>query len=231
LDIRTHNGDVDYAGQTVGSPSGISVHKRAGGSSMENAREALAAMEIVSERVGGDLKLSWRWKGDKRSRWVGVVAFRVQGPNRVNLAVETHNGEVKAAGLAGNVKIVSHNGMVNVDSRDGTLEAVTHNGGLHATYAGSQLRLETHNGTVRADLRQCGPLRGDIHTHNGAVEVQVGPQTAAEIVARTSNGSVTSQAPIEVKAASRTRLEGRLGTGGEKLDISTHNGSVQIKAG
>lgn len=231
MDVRTHNGDVDFAGNPGAVPAGIVAQKRAGSSSMDDAREALAAIEIVSERAGGEHRLSWRWKGEKRSRWVGGVAFSIQGPSNLALTVETHNGEVKAGGVVGNVKVLTHNGAVIVDSREGSLEAVTHNGSVSATYGGPNIKLETHNGEVKADLRQSGSVRGEISTHNGAIEVQVGSVTAANVVAETDNGRVTSQAPITVSASSRTRLEGQLGPGGEKLELTTHNGSIQIKAG
>lgn len=231
VEVRTHNGEVEFTGQPAGSPATVTVRKKAGGRSAEDAAEAMAAIEITSQRsANGEHKLGWKWKGAEKSRWVAVVAFTIQAPGNIRFDTETHNGPVTANGVVGDTKIVTHNGKVVVDAKDGKLHAETHNGSIVATYGGPHVTLETHNGEIKADLRQSAGVRGEIATHNGAIELSVGANTAANLIAATDNGKVTSEAPITVAIANRTRLEGKLGSGGEKLELTTHNGSINIKA-
>ena len=230
LEVKTHNGEIEFAGQAAGAPTSVTVRKKAGGSSVEDAQEALSAIEVTSERSGGEQKLGWRWKGVKKSRWVGDVAFIIQAPGNLRFDAETHNGEVRASGIVGDAKILTHNGAVIVESRDGKLGAVTHNGAITATYGGPSILLETHNGEIEADLRQSGGVRGEMVTHNGAIELAVGSGTDADLVAKSNNGRVSHEGAIAVSRAEKSRLEGRLGAGGERLELNSHNGSISIKA-
>lgn len=232
LEVRSHNGEIDFTGLPTGAPATVTVRKKAGGPSAEEAQEAMAAIEFTSERsAAGEQKLGWRWKGVKKSRWAGDVAFIIQAPGALRLDAETHNGAVKATGVVGDAKIVTHNGAVKVDSRDGSLHAVTHNGAIAATYGGPSLTLETHNGKIKADLRQAGSVRGQLETHNGAIELAVGAGTAAHLVARSDNGRVTHDPSLTLGKAGKSKVEGKLGPGGEKLELTTHNGGINIKAG
>lgn len=231
LDVKTHNGEIEFAGQPAGGAVTVTARKKAGGPTVEEAREALAAVEIVAERNGGEQKLAWRWKGVKKSRWSGEVAFTIKAPGNLRLDAETENGAVTVNGVVGDVRIETDNGKVIVDSRDGKLAATSHNGAITATYAGPSISLESHNGEIKTDLRQSGPVRGEIVTHNGAIELAVGNGTAADLVASTDNGSVSNQGGVVVtsSSSSRTRLEGKIGAGGGKLELTTHNGAINIK--
>lgn len=231
MEVRSHNGAVDFAGQPAGSAATVSVRKKAGGSSADDAREAMAAIEVTSERTSsGEQKLGWKWRGTKKSRWVGVVSFSIQAPGAVRFDAETHNGEITVNGVAGDTRVVTHNGAVTVNTSAGKLDVETHNGAITATYNGASVSLETHNGEIRADLRNSGAVRGEMTTNNGAIEVLVGAGTAANVVAETDNGRVSHDAAITVESEGKTRLEGKIGAGGDRLELTTHNGSINIKA-
>lgn len=231
VEVRTHNGAIDFTGQPAGAGSAsVTVRKKAGGSTLADAEAAMAALDIYVERsTEGMQRIGWRWKGVRESTWQADVSFAISGPGNLRLDAETHNGRVNASGVVGDVRIVTHNGRVKVESRDGELRAETHNGEIDAEYGGSQLTLVTHNGEINADLSRCGPVHGEISTHNGAVELSVGADTSADLVAETDNGHITFDAPLTVGSATKTRLKGKLGVGGERLGVMTHNGSIRIK--
>jgi len=229
LEVRTHNGKIDFTGST-GSEVAVTATKMGGGLTRDAARDALDAIDVYVESVGdGVQRLGWRWKGIKGLTWRARVSFSITGPPSVGLDVETHNGAVGVSGAASDVTIVTHNGRVNVSMRDGKLNAETHNGRITADYEGSELTLFTHNGRIKADLSRCGSVRGDLTTHNGTVELQVGDATSAALRCDTHNGRISTDVPITGGRASRRRLEGNLGKGGETLVVSTHNGSIRIK--
>lgn len=230
LEVRTHNGEIEFNGKPQGSPTTVAVRKKAGGRDLEDAKEAMAAIEVTSHRSSsGEQKLEWQWRGAKKSRWAAAVSFSIEAPGNLRFDAETHNGEVTANGIIGDTRVVTHNGKVAVDSREGTLYVETHNGTIVAAYGGPNVTLETHNGEIKADLRQSGSVRGDINTHNGGIELLVGSTTAADLVAETNNGRVNHDAAVTVNTAERNRLNGKLGPGGERLELSTHNGSINIK--
>jgi DUF4097 and DUF4098 domain-containing protein YvlB len=231
MEVRTHNGAIDFTGLPVGAgAASVTVHKKAGGSTHADAEAAMNALDVYVEgSADGTQRIGWRWKGIKKSSWQADVSFAINAPGKLHLDAETHNGRVSASGVVGDVRILTHNGRVKVESRDGEMNAETHNGAIDAIYGGSRLTLVTHNGTIEADLSRCGSVQGEISTHNGAVELAVGANTSANLVAQTDNGHVTFDAPMTVSSVARTSLEGKLGLGGERLGVVTHNGSIRIK--
>jgi len=231
LEVHTHNGTITFDGQPSGSTGGIvTVTKKAGGGSPEDAEAAFEAIDVTVERVGADTqRIGWKWRGIKRPTWSARVSFEVKAPGQLSVNSKTHNGAVTISGVTGDVHAETHNGPVNVDSRNGKLYAKTHNGKITTAYTGSDITLTSHNGRITADLNQCQKVAGDITTHNGGVEVLVGNATSTTLDCKTHNGSVKASVPIQQGTATKRRLTGTIGSGDGNLNVTTHNGSVRIR--
>jgi DUF4097 and DUF4098 domain-containing protein YvlB len=231
LEVRTHNGSIDFQSQAAGVDASATIKKRAGGTSKEDAEEALAAINVFVERAGNvKTRIDWKWSVPKKARWSGDVSFVIRAPGNLNLDAETHNGAVAVAEVSGDVRVVSHNGKVKVRSSTGKLHAETHNGEVDATYAGPVVNLSSYNGEVSADLSKCGSVAGNITTHNGGVRIDVGKSTAATLKCQTHNGGIDCDAPLSESQKARGELRGKLGAGGPSLDVVTHNGSIRVKS-
>jgi len=231
LEVRTHNGSIDFQSQPAGGNATVTITKKAGGTSREDAEEALAAINVFVEPAGsGKTKISWKWAVPKKARWGGDVSFAIRAPGTLHFDAETHNGAVEVAEVSGDVKVVSHNGRLKVRSSNGKLFAETHNGEVDANYAGPEVNLSTHNGEVAADLSKCGAVAGHITTHNGTVRVSVGKSTSALLKCKTHNGGIHCDAPLSESHNARGELTGKLGTGGPSLGVVTHNGSIRVKS-
>ncbi len=231
LEVRTHNGSIDFDGQAAGEAATVTITKKGGGKNQEEAEEALAAIRVfVESSGGGKTRIGWEWAVPKKSRWSGDVSFAIRAPGNLHLDAETHNGGVAVEQVSGDVKAVTHNGGVRVESGTGKLHAQTHNGQVQATYAGPELTLITHNGKVSADLSKCGAVAGSLTTHNGGVHVTVGKNTAAMLTCQTHNGGIDCDAPLTESRKTRREVTGKLGAGGPSLGIETHNGSIRVKS-
>ncbi len=247
LKIKTHNGSVRFTGQPSGEAT-VTITKKAGGSSMEDAENALAAIEVFIEPAGdSSQRIGWRWDGIRRMTWGAMVSFDISAPARLRIDAETHNGSVRIGGAESDISAVTHNGSldvgtsggevfakthngpVEVDAAGAKLHAETHNGRVVATYAGDEVTLISHNGRIVAKLDGCASLDGRILTHNGVVEVTVGEQTSANLNCSTHNGRIHCDVPIQGGKKTRRHLSGTIGSGGGDLDITTHNGAVRIK--
>ena len=230
LEVRTHNGSIDFQSQAAGGSASVTVKKKAGGATQEDAEEALAAINVLIEPVGnGETRISWKWAVPKKAQWGGDVSFAIRAPGSLHFDAETHNGAIAVAEVSGDVKVVSHNGKVKVRSNNGKLHAETQNGEVDATYAGPEVNISSHNGEVLADLSKCGAVGGSITTHNGQVRIEVGKNTAATLKCETHNGKIDCDAPLSDSRKARGELTGKLGSGGPSLNIETHNGSIRIK--
>jgi hypothetical protein len=232
LEARTHNGHIRFAGQAAGATEAtVTITKKAGGRTMAEAQAALDALDVFVEPTGADgQRIGWRWRGIKHSGWRADVSFDITAPRAIHLDAETHNGPIGVDDLSGKLRVVTHNGGINVASGGGELHAQTHNGRVDVAYSGDHATLTTHNGGIKADLAGCDQIDATVETHNGSVEVLIGDRFAADVECRTNNGSIRYDAPITNAHATRRRLSGRIGGGGGRLDVTTHNGGVRIRS-
>jgi hypothetical protein len=230
LSVQTHNGRIEYEGRTGPTDSTVTVTRRAGGRTLADAERAYEALEVFSESPdGGHYRIGWRWKQPRRSSWSADVSFSIQGPAGVRFDAETHNGSVRVANVAGEVRLETHNGGINVTSSGPLLRAETHNGSIDAGFDGGEIHLSTHNGAVTADLSRSASIGGTIRTHNGAVRITVSDRTSSNVTCTTHNGRVSFEPAMRVSKVGRTRVEGQLGDGGRPLAVTTHNGSIRMK--
>lgn len=149
------------------------------------------------------------------SDWSASVDFTLRAPKNANLRVESHNGKVEVKNLTGNANINTHNGEIETESSGESLEAKTDNGEIDARFSGRKIKLQGNNGRIAADLSACHAIEGEVGTHNGLVEVTVGKETSCELVTKTRHGYRNSRG-------------GKIGSGGGKLMVSSHNGAVLI---
>lgn len=84
-------------------------------------------------------------------------------------------------------------------------------------------------GSIRRQRGPPGLPSPGLVTHNGAVSVQLGDQTATNLECSTHNGHITCQRELSTVTKSRRHLVGRLGNSQAKLVIETHNGSIKVK--
>jgi hypothetical protein len=231
LRLETHNGAIDGKGRSGGeSVAVVTVTKKAGGLTIEDAKDALAAIDVSVKPIGdGGKDIAWQWRTGPKPSWSAEVEYSVDAPASLALDAQTHNGSVTIAGVGADVQVSTHNGSVKVQSSGGRLRVETHNGAIDASYAGGEVVLLTHNGEVDADLSRCKSVAGEIDSYNGSITLSVGKELSADMCCSTYNGGIHCDAPYKVQHSSRGELTGRLGEGGGKLTVSTHNGGIRIK--
>ncbi|MBK9129725.1 MAG: hypothetical protein IPM13_18365 [Phycisphaerales bacterium] len=229
VSCTTHNGDVAIVGSEDAAKIRVYVERRAGGSSVSEAREAMRNIEILHKRVDGGLGLGWRWREKPSRGWRAVVAFRVEQPRDLPAKAVTHNGEITCTDLHAGVTVRSHNGDVAVQGARGALDAVSYNGNVRATAATSRVSVVSHNGSVRVALEGDGPVDGKIESYNGSVVVALPAEPSTALVCSSYNGRVRSTRSLPNAAAGRSSLSAVLGKGEGRLAVLTHNGSVRIE--
>ena len=172
----------------------------------------------------------------------------VEGNSRVN----TSNGSLRLARIRGNFEATSSNGAVEVNDADGSLNLRTSNGSVHAEHVVGDMEAETSNGAIHvhlSDTQSSRPIR--LSTSNGSVELQMDTSRQNDIIASTSNGGITVRMPGSANAdlhaatsstgsihsdfeilthgmLSRHRLDGKIGGGGPRYELTTSNGSIRL---
>ena len=229
VEVETHNGAITFTAVEGTDGIAILVTKKAGGANVEDAASCMEAIAIDAAVEGGTYKLGWHWAGLKKSGWQGKVSFEISLPASIDVSGTTHNGGIAVSDMACAARLRTHNGGVTVENHQGQVDAETHNGGISAGSVCSDIRLATHNGGIKCDLSGCEAINGELTTHNGSITVELGDKASAEIVCTTNNGSVSCTCPMDVTVKKKHVLVGKVGEGGGKLEVETHNGSISVK--
>jgi hypothetical protein len=141
------------------------------------------------------------------------VDFDVQVPAGVRFVARTVNGEVEVHGLDADAEAHTVNGSVTLETR-GRAEATTVNGSVHARLGSMGVNESLAFSTV-----------------NGGITLELPEDASAEVAASNVNGGIDTDFPITVRRAGFMghRLNGAIGRGGPRLDLSTVNGSIRLR--
>lgn len=140
------------------------------------------------------------------------VQYDITVPQNMNVEVTNTNGGIRLTGVAGKHALDTTNGRIEVMACAGSLDA------------------STTNGNINAELTKVAkgqPLR--FETTNGRIEVAVPADLAMDVDANTTNGSISTDLPINTTRFSRNSMRGTINGGGTSLRMRTTNGRIAIK--
>ena len=130
------------------------------------------------------------------------------------------------------VDVSSVNGGLDIDGVSAEVEAHTVNGGIEARSSGGPVRASTVNGEIDVRMGATGTGNLDFSTTNGSITVTVPDGLNAEVSMRTVNGSVGADFPMTVNGRiNPRRIAATIGRGGMRIDLSTVNGSIDLRKG
>lgn len=134
--------------------------------------------------------------------------------------------------LPDGVKLVSSsvNGSLRIEGATSEIEASTVNGSITAYTSGGPVRASTVNGGIEVRMRETGTEDLEFETVNGSVDIELPASLNAELDMRTVNGRVSSDFPLTLSGRINPRhIRATIGKGGQRLKVSTVNGSVDIR--
>jgi len=130
------------------------------------------------------------------------------------------------------VDVSSVNGRLEIDGVTAEVEAHTVNGGIEARSSGGPVNASTVNGDIDVRMGTVGSGNLDFSTTNGSIEVTVPDGLNADVTMRTVNGSVGADFPMTVNGRiNPRRIAATIGKGGLRIDLSTVNGSIDLRKG
>lgn len=148
------------------------------------ARELAGAVTIRTGRV-----IEADTPDGRNHEWTSV-SYRIYVPHNTDLALETHNGGIDIADVAGEIDFRALNGGVTLERLAGDVRGSTTNGGVDVAldgdaWSGSGLDVETTNGGVTVYV----PENYSADFETGTVRTTLG-DGGAPIRVRTTNGGV-----------------------------------------
>ena len=118
------------------------------------------------------------------------------------------------AGVTGGVRAKLVNGTIRAEDLAGTVSLSTVNGGIEAVYR--SLGLDD---------------RVELESVNGAIEMAMPASASGRVRVETVHGHLRNDFGLEVRRHKYVgaEMDGMLGSGGADIDISTVNGSVELR--
>ena len=126
----------------------------------------------------------------------------------------------------------SVNGSVNVTDVSGFIDLHTVNGKIGAARIVGHVEASTTNGSIQVEISELN-TQDDMKfkTVNGSVKIYLPEDIAADLSVSTVNGSIHTDFPVEVQGKwGPKKIRGEINGGGQKVDISTVNGSVSLNS-
>jgi hypothetical protein len=147
------------------------------------------------------------------------------------VAVHGASGATTLVGLAGKIMANTVSGDVDAQEVAGELTVNTVSGGL-TVLAGSadKVQVNTVNGGVTLDLDSANPADIKITTVSGPVGIRLPSRADARVEAGSTTGDITSTFE-QLKVTSSwgwKKLNGQLGAGNGKLQVTTVSGAVTV---
>jgi hypothetical protein len=149
-------------------------------------------------------------RADRREWW--SVSFEAFVPARSDLNLETTNGSIRIADVAGRIQFEVVNGSVQLARLGGDVSGHSTNGSIGLTLAGTEW-----SGTGL-----------DVRTTNGSVRIAVPEGFSAHVETGTTNGHLRLDFPVTVQGNLNRQLAFDLGRGGKPIRVRTTNGSVVL---
>jgi DUF4097 and DUF4098 domain-containing protein YvlB len=220
VEIKNVNGDIDANGVN-GDQIEVTAVKSGEGAEQVNI-EVVPSSEGVTicavypssswsfSRDGNRCEPGGSWHSSNNIK--AKVEFTVHVPRNLRFTGMSVNGKVKAEGMGRFVKATSVNGSIEVSTASWA-EATTVNGSIVARLGRTdwpdQLKFTTVNGSITLETP------GDLNTN---------------IDFTTVNGNFRSDLPLTMEGSlGRRHIQGRIGSGGRDLKVTTVNGSVELK--
>jgi hypothetical protein len=144
------------------------------------------------------------------------VDYTIQVPRHARLAdIDSVNGRIEIAGVAGDITTSSVNGQTRVADAVGSL------------------KLDTVNGRITAEFaRLKAGQNASFDAVNGQIEVVLPADADATVSASTVNGRITSDCPgltVKKEFPVGNDLDGQLGGGGARVHADAVNGTIRFQ--
>jgi len=157
-----------------------------------------------------------------------TVSYDVTVPSNTRLRASSRSGDQIIDAIQGPVTTSSRSGRIHVGSVTGDVEVDSRSGNIELLDQRSNVRVTSRSGHV---VLEGQPSRAwEVETRSGDVDVALPRDGGAEIDVDSRSGSVDSSRPIGMRTSnSRNRMQGTVGGGGGRLEVTTRSGSVRIR--
>jgi DUF4097 and DUF4098 domain-containing protein YvlB len=227
---ETHNGAITVNGRDAeGCELTATITARA--STEEKAKELAEKTKVTLEPSANKLTVKINKPKLTLSQSIGV-SLDAKVPKETNPYLVTHNGSVTVSDIKGKLDATTHNGTIKTSRVSGQSKLNTYNGAVVCEEVTGNAWMKTHNGSIKTYYSADAPPECEISlvTYNGSIELKTPPNLSAKVDLSTYNGKINTALPITIiGTVNKNKLQGTIGEGAGKLQLSTHNGSIKVR--
>ena len=170
------------------------------------------------------------------TNYLGSGSVQVSTDMNINAAtyvtidsVKTSNGDIKISGTKGDIIATSSNGAIYIDNVQGYVTATTSIGHIQITKTTGVKDITSSNMGINVEVFDY-QKNITISTSNGEISVYINPSLNANIEMKTSNGQISiHDVTLNLTTLEEKHVIGELGNGGNKIDIHTSNGNINLR--
>ena len=158
-----------------------------------------------------------------------VIVERVSG----RAEIRTSDGAIRLTETTGELLAETSDGNIQIDDCAGRVEIRTNDGSIRLSGTPTRLRARSDDGSVALRIRTGATMMEDwmIDTGDGSISLELPEGFAAEIEADPGSGRVRNDLGLaNVVGGTRDKrpLKGSLGSGGKRLLVKTHDGTIHL---
>ncbi len=150
-----------------------------------------------------------------------------------SMTLQTISGEITLEQAVGGVKCRTTSGRIKADDIEGSMTASTISGSINVsgTYLGSISDFRTTSGGIHVEAERIDDSgEYKFSSISGSVNVTLDEEASFNLNAGSTSGYITNRFDMsrENEAASKKKVNGRVGSGGADINISTVSGGISI---
>jgi len=156
------------------------------------------------------------------------LEFEIKVPYNFNIYANTSGGDIKVAGVKGDIKLKTSGGDIWGDRFEGNFYAKTSGGNINLFCSNAKIEASTSGGDI--ELEYTGLNQGiELRTSGGDIDIKLPADFNAKADLKTSGGDVDCNLTLnEVIKLSDTKIITNINQGGKPLIASTSGGDISV---
>ena len=142
--------------------------------------------------------------------------------------IKNKRGSVQAEFVTGPITVHQEVGPIDLQWVEGDIRIKSEIGRIWIKQIQGALDLATIEGYVSVQTELNSPRNYFVQTRSGQIEFLVPQRSSGQLTIETHKGEISTEVPIAIKSATKTRLKGEFGVGGPKIEISSVSGDVIV---